>query len=68
MPRARNSWPRSTTLLWTYDDEAFLPHGTQAEGDPELQAVWLSFGQDNPNGAQIRFLVEGAEAEPFAEC
>ncbi|MDI9847192.1 DNA polymerase III subunit chi [Rhodoblastus sp. 17X3] len=52
-------------LLWTYDDEAFLPHGSQAEGDPVLQAVWLSCGQDNPNGAQIRFLIEGAEAEPF---
>jgi DNA polymerase-3 subunit chi len=52
-------------LLWTYDEESFLPHGAQADGDPELQSVWLSCGQDNPNGAQIRFLIEGAEAAPF---
>jgi DNA polymerase III subunit chi len=52
-------------LLWTYADDSFLPHGSQADGDPALQPVWLTCGDDNPNGARIRFLVDGAEAAPF---
>jgi DNA polymerase-3 subunit chi len=55
-------------LLWTYAEDSFLPHGSSADGDAGLQAVWLTLGADNPNGAQIRFLVEGVEAEPFAEA
>lgn len=49
------------TLLWTYQDESFLPHGTAKDGHPELQAVFLTTADDNPNGAQIRFVVDGAE-------
>ena len=55
-------------LLWTYADDSFLPHGTAGDGDPQWQTVWLTLGADNPNGAQIRFLVEGASATPFAEA
>ncbi len=56
------------SLLWTYAEDSFLPHGSQGDGDPELQTVWLTLGADNPNGAQIRFLVEGAAAEPYADA
>ena len=28
--------------LWTYADEAFLPHGTRSDGDPALQPVYLT--------------------------
>jgi DNA polymerase III subunit chi len=48
-------------LLWTYSDESFLAHGTAREGDPHLQPVYLTTGTDNPNGASIRFCVEGAD-------
>jgi DNA polymerase-3 subunit chi len=48
-------------LLWTYSDESFLAHGTAREGDPHLQPVYLTTGADNPNGAMIRFCVEGAD-------
>ena len=51
--------------LWTSTDDSFVPHGSQADGDPEMQPVWLTCADDNPNGAQVRFLIEGAEAEPF---
>jgi DNA polymerase-3 subunit chi len=56
-------------LLWTYADDSFLPHGcaSAGDGDAELQPVWLTLGPENPNGAQIRFLVEGVGAEPYAE-
>lgn len=49
-----------TGLLWTYDDEAFLPHGSKADGFGELQPLWLTAGDDNPNGADVVFFVDGA--------
>ncbi|MGQ7793953.1 DNA polymerase III subunit chi [Faunimonas sp. B44] len=49
--------------LWSYDDSSFLPHGTSADGRPEDQPIWLTTGAENPNGAAIRFLVDGAVAE-----
>jgi DNA polymerase-3 subunit chi len=54
-------------LLWTYGEDSFLPHGSDSDGDPQWQTVWLTLGAENPNGARVRFLVEGAAAEPFAD-
>jgi DNA polymerase III subunit chi len=48
------------TLLWTWKDDSFLPHGTLKDGNAELQPVYLTTGHDNPNGATVRFLVDGA--------
>jgi len=51
--------------LWTYRDESFLPHGSARDGNPARQPVLLTLDEHNPNGAQILFLLEGAdEAEP----
>jgi len=47
--------------LWTYNDAAFLPHGTARDGPGIRQPIWLTTGDDNPNGAQVRFLTDGAE-------
>ena len=52
--------------LWTYRDEAFLPHGTAKDGNPAAQPIWLTGGSDTPNGAKVRFLVDGAAGEDFA--
>lgn len=46
--------------LWTFSDDGFLPHGTDAEPDPAGQPVLLTLGDGNGNAANIRFLVEGA--------
>ena len=51
--------------LWTYTDESFLPHGTARDGNTDIQPIFLTTGDDNPNGAGVRFLVEGAEAASF---
>ncbi len=52
-------------LLWTYRDESFLAHGAQRDGTEHLQPVWLTTGEDNPNGAEIRFLLDdGALDDP----
>ncbi len=46
--------------LWTYRDDGFLPHGTARENEAAAQPVLLTVGDDNPNGASVRFLIDGA--------
>ena len=48
--------------LWTYRDDNFLAHGTYRESEAALQPVLLTVNDDNPNGATVRFLLEGAAA------
>jgi DNA polymerase III subunit chi len=47
--------------LWTYRDDAFLPHGTDREQDPASQPVLLTTREHNPNRAEVRFLIDGAD-------
>ena len=47
--------------LWTYRDDSFLPHGTWREPAPAAQPVLLTIQDHNPNAANVRFLIEGAE-------
>ena len=46
--------------LWTYREDGFLPHGTAKESETAAQPVLLTTGDDNPNGANVRFLIDGA--------
>jgi DNA polymerase-3 subunit chi len=46
--------------LWTWRDDAFLPHGTSRDPEAEEQPIVLTANGDNPNGAKVRFLVDGA--------
>jgi len=52
-----------SSALWTWREEAFLPHGTRQDGHAAMQPIWLTETHENPNGAQVRFLVDGAAAE-----
>lgn len=47
--------------LWTYRDDSFLAHGTDRDAHAADQPVLLTVSDGNPNGAAIRFLVDGAE-------
>jgi DNA polymerase-3 subunit chi len=46
--------------LWTWRDDAFLPHGTWREAEAAEQPILLTLNDDNPNRAAVRFLIEGA--------
>ena len=46
--------------LWTIGEESFLPHGTAEDGNSELQPIFLTSGGENPNNANIRFVISGA--------
>ncbi|NJM30123.1 MAG: DNA polymerase III subunit chi [Rhizobiales bacterium] len=49
-----------SSLLWTFDEAAFVPHGTAADGRAALQPIWLTPMDENPNSANVRFFVDGA--------
>jgi len=53
--------------LWTFSDESFLPHAIATEATAASQPILLTLQSDNANGAQIRFLVEGAELPDAVE-
>ena len=53
------------TLLWTFRDDSFLPHGVAGEGQPADHPVILTTADDNPNGATVRFCVDGADCQSF---
>jgi DNA polymerase-3 subunit chi len=46
--------------LWTYRDDSFLAHGTYRESETAAQPVLLTVHDHNPNGASVRFLIDGA--------
>jgi DNA polymerase-3 subunit chi len=48
-------------LLWTYAEESFLAHGLARDGDGELQPIYLTLGQENPNAARLRLFIEAAD-------
>jgi len=50
--------------LW--DSADFLPHGTAADGDAEIQPIWLTAADENPNGAKFLFLLDGADGGDLA--
>ncbi|MGA8171141.1 MAG: DNA polymerase III subunit chi [Methylocystis sp.] len=52
-------------FLWSFEPTKFLPHGTRADGAPETQPIYLTIEGDNPNGADVRFLIDGVNAAPL---
>jgi len=57
--------------LWTYDPASFLPHGTAADGNADLQPVWLTVRDENPNGATAVVVLDDAEPssiDSFERC
>jgi DNA polymerase-3 subunit chi len=46
--------------LWTYRDDSFLPHATWRVADVADQPIVLAVEETNPNGANVRFLVDNA--------
>lgn len=53
---------RLNNALWTFRSDAFLPHGSKDDGRGADQPVWLTCGDDNPNGAKTLILSAGVAA------
>lgn len=48
--------------LWSYEERSFLPHGDASDGHADQQPIWLTDADENPNGAGVLFLTDGAES------
>ncbi len=59
---ARTSVDRLDEILWTYNDESFLPHAADRERAAD-QPIWLTDDREIPNGADLLFLVDNAAAD-----
>ena len=53
--------------LWTYNDRAFLPHGSSRDGFAEDQPIWLTTAEENPNGAAMLVMADGAMSGDVAK-
>lgn len=48
-------------VLWTYDEASFLAHGAARDGNAAAQPIYLTEGEDNPNGASMLVLIDAAD-------
>lgn len=53
-------------FLWTFRDDAFLPHGRDDEPMETLQPILLSATKDTAEGFDAVFLIDGAELSDMA--
>ena len=54
------------SALWTFEEQSFLPHGSESDGSADRQPVYLTTHDENPNGSDVLVLVDGAESESFS--
>ncbi len=47
------------SLLWTYAQGSFLPHGCAEDGYAEQQPIWLTTQFENPNDASVLVSTDG---------
>lgn len=53
--------------LWTYDPDAWLPHGTVKDGLAGEHPVWLTDRDENPNAARILVLTDSQTSSRMAD-
>lgn len=53
--------------LWSFDPASFLPHGAARDGNAAEQPIYLTATPENPNGAKLLMLCDGAEAPAAAD-
>lgn len=53
--------------LWTFSADSFLPHGSEKNGNAEMQPIWITAADENPNKADVLILCQGALSEQQAD-
>jgi DNA polymerase-3 subunit chi len=48
--------------LWQASDPDWLPHGSAATGEADLQPIWLTTLDEAPNNARFLFMIDGASS------
>ncbi len=62
---------RLNSLLWTYGELSFLPHGAKSDGNIAEHPIYLTTEEENPNGATILAVIDGLEpayVDSFDRC
>lgn len=57
--------------LWTFQPNSFLPHGSRKDGNADQQPIWLTERDENPNGADVLIVGQGADTamqKDFSLC
>jgi DNA polymerase-3 subunit chi len=54
-------------LLWTHQAQDFLPHGSEKDGQPARQPIWLTCEDENPNEAAILILTYGTTSDMVSD-
>lgn len=49
--------------LWSFRDDSFLPHGLDEQEGSDSQPVLLTTQPHNPNGANVRMFIDGAQPQ-----
>lgn len=52
---------RFNSLLWTYNTDSFLPHGTAKDGASEEQPIFITSEDVNPNAATLLMVTNGMQ-------
>ena len=52
--------------LWVCPEPDWLPHGSAASGDADLQPIWLATDDAAPNGARFLFLLDATNSDRLA--
>jgi len=53
--------------LWTFGQGTFLAHGSARDGNADRQPIWLTAEDENPNGASVLVLTDGAASDRIGE-
>ena len=57
--------------LWEYDAASFIPHDQDTCKKPEMQPIYLTCGDENPNEATVQVIinaVEGTDTVAYERC
>lgn len=54
------------SYLWTYNPASFLPHGTADSSQPDMQPLYITAGDENPNGAKVLTLLDNVLPEDLS--
>lgn len=49
--------------LWVCRRDDIFPHGTPQDGEAAYHPIWMTAGNENPNGATTLILVDGATSD-----
>ena len=54
-------------LLWTYNPNSFLPHGSGKDAHAERQPIYLTYKPENPNKADLLVVTDGSELDELSD-